>query len=381
MQAKTPEVIKSYHSCWAEVDLTAIQHNFHALKKCAGPHTKILSVVKADAYGHGMLEAAFFLDKEGTEFFGVAGIDEGIALRQNHIKKPILIFESVQPQFAREIVDYQLTATVCTLELAAELDRYAGFVQKKAFVHIKIDTGMGRLGVWHKEALEFVAAVNQFKHLAIAGIYTHFPSADTDKKFTQKQIKEFVKLVADLKKMGINILYVHAANSAGLIGFKAKEFNLARPGLALYGTYPNKSFKSKIKLLPALSVKSRIMFVKRVKKGRSLSYSRTFIAKKPMTIATVPIGYSDGYFRAFSNNAQVLVEGVRCNLLGRVTMDQITIDVSRVKKPQVGMEVVLLGSQGKDAITADELAERAKTINYEITCSLGSRLPRTYKVT
>ncbi len=378
MSYKNPGVIKSFHSCWAEVNLSAIQHNFHALKNRAGQNVKILSVVKADAYGHGILETALLLNNEGTDFFGVAGIDEGMMLRQANIKRPILVFENVHTKYVQEIVDYQLTATICTLELAAALNRYGESTNQKIPVHIKVDTGMGRMGVWHKEALDFVAAMNQFRQLVIEGIYTHFPSADTDRKFTQRQIKDFLKLVAQIKKIGVVIPYIHAANSAGLIGFKVKEFNLVRPGLMLYGMYPHESFKSKIKLTPALCVKSRIMFLKQIEKGRTISYGRTFTAKKPMTVATVPIGYGDGYFRSFSSNADVLVEGVRCSVIGRVTMDQIVIDVSKVKLPKVGMDVVLLGSQNKECISADELAKNIGTINYEITCSLGSHVPRIY---
>lgn len=366
-----------YHSTWAEIDLKSVLHNFKELKKHAGTKTKILSVVKADAYGHGMLEVAKLLNKR-TDLFGVADIDEGILLRQNGIRKPVLVFANALPEHAQHIVDYNLTATVCSLQLAAALNHCAKKAKKRIPVHIKIDTGMGRLGVWHREALSFTVAVFQFPNLVIEGIYTHFPSADTDRAFTEHQTELLSKLIFQLQKIGMDVPLVHASNSAGLVGFKSKVLNVARPGLMLYGMYPDQKFKSKIRLKPVMAVKSRMMFVKDIEKGRSISYGRTFKAKRPMTVATLPVGYSDGYFRILSNNACVLAGGKRCPLLGRVTMDLIVADVSRLKNAEAGDEVVLLGRQGTQEITADEIAQKARTINYEVTCSLGSRLPRVY---
>jgi len=368
---------------WAEVDLRAIRYNFkEAQKLCrrrGQKRTKILAVVKADAYGHGMLPVASLLNKIGVDFFGVSSVSEGIALRQKGIKKPILLFESTLPLSVNHVLKHNLTPTVCTIEMAKALNRAAGAKRKKIDIHIKVDTGMGRLGVWHKDAVDFVEKLNVLNYLSIKGIYTHFPSADTDPKFTKKQILQLDKVVKALDKMALVVPYIHAANSMGLVGYPTKLLNFARLGLMLYGLYPTPRMKKAIKLRPALSVKSTIIFIKEINKGRSISYGRTFIAKKRMRVATIPVGYNDGYLRSFSNKACVLVKGVRCPVLGRVTMNQIIIDVTKVKLARLGTTVTLLGEEKGKKVSADELAGYANTINYEIACSLGNRLPKQYK--
>ncbi len=361
---------------WAQIDLSAIRHNFRVLRKLAGK-AKILTVIKADAYGHGMLPIAKVLVKEKVDFIGLSNFNEGITLRKAGIKTPVILFETTLAEQAKDIIDYKLTPTVCTLELAAALNRCAG--KRTGNIHVKIDTGMGRLGGWHEEALGFIRKLSRLRNLRIQGICTHFPSADTDRAFTQKQIRQLATLVGQLKRSGLKIPYVHAANSMGLAGYKAQVLNLARPGLMLYGLYPRPELEKKIKLRPAMSVHSKIIFLKRIKKGRSVSYGRTFVAPRPMTVATLPIGYSDGYLRGLSGKADVLVNGKRCPVLGRVTMDQIVVDVSKIKNPRLGMPVVILGRQGKQHVCAYELAQLAHTISYEIVCSLGSRLARVYK--
>lgn len=373
-----PKNQKQYSPTFAEIDLKAVCHNLLEIRRFAYPHTKILAVVKADAYGHGMREVAGVLEKEGVDFFGVSNIDEGVILREEGIRKPILLFEHILPSYAKEIVDYNLTASLGSLDLAKTLHRCALRKNKKVNVHVKIDTGMGRLGIWHTEALALIKSIQRLSALSIEGVYTHFPVADTDRSFTRQQAGLLYRLVTQLDKYGIVIPYAHAANSMGLVGYKIETLNLARPGLMLYGMYPAGKLKSKIKLKPALSVKSKIIFLKKVAQGRSISYGRTFVAKKNMMIATLPVGYNDGYFRVFSNNASVLVKGVRCPVVGRVTMDQTMVDVTKAPSVKVGSDVVLLGRQGNEEISADELAEKASTINYEITCSLGNRLTRSY---
>ncbi len=363
---------------WAEIDLNAIRHNFRVLRKLAGT-AKILTVIKADAYGHGMLPIVKLLVREKVDFIGLSNLNEGITLRRAGIKTPILLFETTLAEQAKAIIDHELTPTVCTHELAVALNRYAQKCRRIVDIHVKVDTGMGRLGVWYEEALGFIKKLSRFSNLRIQGICTHFPSADTDRAFTQKQIQQFSALVGQLKRSGLNIPYVHAANSMGLAGYKAPILNLARPGLMLYGLYPRPELERRISLRPVMSVHSKVIFLKRIEKGRSISYGRTFIAPRPMTVATLPIGYSDGYLRGLSGKADVLIGGRRCPVLGRVTMDQIVVDVSKVKNPRLGMPVVILGKQGKNKICAHELAQLAHTIPYEIVCSLGSRLPRVYK--
>ncbi len=368
-----------YYSAWAEIDLKAIVGNFRLLCAVAGKTTRMLCVVKADAYGHGMVEVSRALQNAGADFFGVADIGEGITLRQNGIRKPILLFENPPAKYIKTIVEYRLTPTICTRELGAALNRFAKKSRKTISVHVKVDTGMGRLGVWHREAVEFLLFVKKLSGLRLEGIYTHFPSADIDERFTKNQIRDFQSLVKELRRLGVDVPFIHAANSMGLARYHEKVFNLVRPGLMLYGMHPSSASREKIRLKPALSVKSRIMFVKNIAKGRSISYARTFVASKPMQVATIPIGYNDGYFRSLSNKASVLIDGILCPVVGRVTMDQIVVDVTKVRKPRVGMEVVLVGNQKRNFISADDIASWAGTISYEITCSLGNRLARFYR--
>src|SRR3989338_2494785 len=238
---------------------------------------------------------------------------------------------------------------------------------------------MGRLGIWHEEAYEFIQKVYALRHLRIMGIFTHFPAADTDKLFTKGQVKNLYALVKKLDRSGCIVPYIHAANSMGLAGFKTHILNLARPGLMLYGLYPHPGLRKKIRLKPVLNVRSHVIFLKKVARGRSISYCRTFFTKRDMLGATGPVGYSDGYFRALSNKAAVLIGGRRCPVVGRVTMDQIMVDATHVRGIALGAPVPWLGTQNQENISADELAGHAGTINYEIVCSLGNRLPRIYK--
>jgi len=370
---------------WVQIDLNAIRYNFRILRRLAGK-AKILTVIKADAYGHGMLPVAKVLVQEKVDFIGLSNLTEGVALRQTGIRTPVLLFETTLPEQAKDIVDYDLTPTVCNLELARALDKYARQQGRLVDIHVKVDTGMGRLGVWHEEALDFINKSSRLRNLRVQGICTHFPSADTDRAFTQRQIQQLTRLVQKIREGGLAVPYVHAANSMGLAGYPNKILNLARPGLMLYGLYPRPELEKKIKLRSVMSVHSKIIFLKRIEKGRSISYGRAFIARRPMTVATLPIGYSDGYPRGLSGKADVLIGGRRCPVLGRVTMDQIVVDVSKIKNPRPGMPVTILGKQGKEPrgslreeVRACELARLAHTINYEIVCSLGSRLPRVYK--
>ncbi len=358
---------------WSEIDLKALVYNAAQIKKYAGEDTQVLAVVKSQAYGHGLKKVVKVLNKKGVSFFGITDINEAITIRSLKVKKPILMLENVLPQNASFLVKHKITPVLCTLELAKALNIIAGKKRIKFSVHIKIDTGMGRLGVWHKEAFDFIKDIKRLSNLKIEGLCTHFPVADTNPKFTKMQIKEFLSLVRDVRENIVPIHFVHAANSMGLINYHKKDFNLVRTGIMLYGLYPSQKIKAKIKLKPVMSVKARICFLKDVLKGRKISYGHTFTAKKDMRIATVSIGYSDGYSRAFSSNAFVLVSGIRCPVAGTVTMDQIMIDVSNVRNAKVGDEVCVLGRQKKECITAEELARAAGTINYEVLCSLGKK--------
>jgi alanine racemase len=375
------------HWSWINVDLQALAHNFEELKKLAAKNMAynggIMPVIKADAYGHGMLAVAKTLDAAGCRLLAVSNVLEGVALREAGFKQKIMAFESTLPGDAAALVDHDLTPTVCTMELADAIERYAAKLDKQIPVHIKVDTGMGRLGLDESEALGFAQHLHKnCPHIQLEGIYTHFPVADTDRDFTFNQMRRFRDIVYTLENHFFTFTYVHAGNSMGLGDYKSELFNLARPGLMLYGLYPAQELKEKIHLKPVMSVKAKIIFVKTIARGQGISYGHTFKAKNDMTIAVLPVGYSNGYMRSLSNNAFVLIAGVRCPVLGRVTMDQIMVDITPIglsgRLPKIGDEAVLLGSQRDEEITADELAEWAGTISYEILCSLGNRLTRIY---
>lgn len=379
--------ISDIHPVWAQISLRALSHNFRQLKKLAGhnmtSNAGLMPVIKADAYGHGMTEVSQILMEEGCRFVAVSNVAEGAALREAGFKHKILLFESTLVQEAGAIADYDLTPTVCTMELANALQKIAHEQQKEIPVHIKVDTGMGRLGVEEEGSVLFVEGLQ--KHcpgLKLEGIYTHFPLADTDRDFTFAQMRRFRDIVFSLENRFITFSFVHAGNSMGLGDYKTELFNVARPGLMLYGLYPSVELKSKVSLKPMMAVKTKIIFVKKLAKGDGISYGHTFKAKEEMTIAVLPVGYSNGYLRSLSNRAFVLIAGMRCPILGRVTMDQTMVDITPLglsgHLPQIGDEVVLIGKQQAEEITADEVAGWAETISYEILCSLGNRLPRMY---
>jgi alanine racemase len=368
-----------YRQTWVEVDLRALESNYRLLKSKLPQGTKIMAAVKANAYGHGSIEVSKKLISCGVDYLGVACLDEALLLRKNKIKIPILVLGAFLKHDIGAVLEQRITVTVSDLAQAIALDRAAGRLKKKASVHVKIDTGMGRLGVWHQEADDFILKVCSLKNLLIEGLYTHFPSADSDEGFTRSQIAAFCALVSNLEIRGVNIPFKHAANSMAVIGFKEAHFNLVRPGLALYGLYPKDELIGKLALQPVLSFKTKIVYLKKVACGRSISYGRTYITKKDMTIATLPVGYGDGFNRLLSNKGHVLIGGVRCPIVGVVCMDQIMVDVSCVKDAALEDEVVLVGPQGRAIIRVEEIAHLCGTIPYEVVCWISPRVPRVYK--
>ncbi|OGX42701.1 MAG: alanine racemase [Omnitrophica WOR_2 bacterium RIFCSPLOWO2_12_FULL_51_24] len=380
--------MSSAHTCkagtsrptWTEIDLDAIVHNYHAIKARLSKKTSVLAVVKANAYGYGMVEVARRLQKEKVPYLGVASVDEGITLRRAGIKTPILVLSSVLPKEVEYALYYDLTLTVCDRDLAAAIDRTARKLKKQALVHVKIDTGMGRLGVWHDEAGRLIKDLLGFKNIVIEGIFTHFASADEeDIRYTGRQIENFKRLAAEMEISGIEIQYVHAANSAGAMLYKDSHFNMVRPGLMLYGLYPNRKLASVVKLKPALSLKTRIIYLKKTPPGRFISYGRTHMTETETVIATLPIGYADGLNRRLSNRAEMLVRGRRAPIVGRICMDHTMIDVGGIRGVKVGDEVTVIGSQKGEAITVEEVAELLETIPYEVVCWISAHVPRVYK--
>jgi alanine racemase len=365
-----------YRPTWAQINLDNLEDNFKKVKSLLYAQTKVLVTVKADAYGHGLVAVAKRLAACGVDYLGVASIDEGIELRKSGIKVPILILGLILKKDIGPLFIYRLIPTVCDKEMAAALNARAAALKQKIPVHIKVDTGMGRIGVLHSGALELVIGIHKLKNIIVEGIFTHFALADLGRKFTILQINLFNKLVEDLKKRGIAIPLVHAANSIGLINYRNSHFTMVRPGLVIYGLAPTKNLNLKLK--PVLSLKTRVVFVKRVGPGYGISYGLTYITKRSTHIVSLPVGYGDGYPRNLSNLAWVLIGGRRFRISGRICMDQIMVDVGNFK-PRVGDEVVLIGKQGKQQVTAEELADLSGTIAYEIVCGLGSRIPRIYK--
>ena len=366
----------TYRPTWAEINLNAIRHNCKTIKGLLGKGTNIMAVVKANAYGHGIVEISRALEKLKIKYLGVATLDEALILRKAKVKMPILILGSILPEEAETAVKNDITITLCNKELLKALKNIA---KKKPRVHIKVDTGMGRIGVWHENAVEFVIDTKKVKGIDIEGIYTHFSIAGRDKFFTQYQIESFEAILSALEKLGISIPLAHAANSIACVDWKKSHLNMVRPGIIVYGIYPKRNFQRLIKLKPAFSIKTRISFIKKIPPGRSISYGRTYISQSHTNVATLPIGYADGYGRILSNKAEVLVKGRHAPVVGKVTMDQTMIDVGHIKNVKVGDEVSLIGKQKKDEIRIERLARLAGTIPYEIVTGITGRVPRRYK--
>ncbi len=374
------ETLKTYRKTWAEVDLGAIAYNFKQIKKKVGPQVKILAAVKANAYGHGLVAVSRHLEKSEIDFLGTSSVDEAVNLRKAGIKCPILNLSNLLIDEIEPIIKLKIIPVIAEIKIARALNKKACAYRKEIPIHVKIDTGMGRIGVWHREAGTFIKNLKSLSNLIIEGIYTHFPSAEEDRDFTFEQIKRFNLVVEEVKSFGIWPKYLHTANSAALIVHKEAHFNLVRPGLALYGVYPNSKFQAKLNLKPALSLKTRIAYIKRVSRGRSISYARTFFIKRASRIATLPIGYADGYSHLLSNKSKVLIRGKFYPVVGTVCMDQTMVDIGLKDNIKVGDEVILIGSQKGRTIKVEELARICHTIPYQVLCWISSRVPRVYKV-
>ena len=374
LKNKTPLV-------WAEVDLKALRHNLREIRRYlsgASP-IEVLCVVKADAYGHGMARVARALAKEGVTFFGVANIDEAMELRRTIRGAKILVLGTFHESQARLYVQGAIRPTIASEEDLRALEK--NLSGRKDFpVHVKVDTGMGRLGVWHADAERFFRRMAVSPRIRVEGIYTHFASADEPSgQSAKEQLYCFKILKRKVLELGISPAYWHTANSVGLLRFTDAHFNLVRPGLLLYGLNPWKGQRLTLKLKPVLSLKTRISFLKKVISGRPLSYGGTYRTGQDSWIATLPIGYSHGYRVGFSNKGAVLVNGRRCPVVGRVTMDQTLVNLGKAPLARRWDEVTLIGSQGRERVSTEELASLIDTIPYEIVCSIHSRIPRLYK--
>lgn len=364
----------------AIVDLCAIENNFRYAERLA-PGRMIMAVVKAEAYGHGAVEVSRRLVSLGAAMLGVALLEEGRQLREAGIKSPVLVMGPLFPEQADEVVRLGLTPVVFGEPFARALSQACRRQGRETDVHIKVDTGMGRIGLRPEDAADFICSIAGYPGLRISGLMTHFADADLrDKHFTGLQMDRFEALIKILEERGVNPMLKHAANSAALMDYNRALFNIVRPGLMLYGYNPLEA-ESDVTghgLLPALSLLTRIAFLKKVPAGFAISYGRTFVTRRESLIATIPIGYADGYSRALSNIGEALVRGMRVKVAGRVCMDMTMLDVTDVQGVSEGDEVVLIGRQGKERITADEIGARIGTIPYEVLCGISSRVPRVY---
>jgi alanine racemase len=369
--------------CWAEIDLAALERNLRLIRASLPPHIRYVAVVKADAYGHGLQQVAGRLMHAGADLFGVANITEAAQLRELGPGWPILLLSPLLPEEDRFVADYDLAATVSTSDEVSRLDRAGQAAGKPIQVHLKVDTGMGRLGVWHEEAPALVRQISGSKGLRLAGIFTHFASPDDDPLFTEEQRRRFLAALAlsGLDKSPPEGLLVHADNSAGLETMPGSSpFNAVRVGLLQFGVVPHPgSFLSQVKTEPVFSFRTRVGIVKRLPAGTSVSYGRTRKLSRDSTVAVLCAGYGDGIPRSVSNKASVLIRGVRCPVLGRVTMDQTVVDVTGVEGVSSGDEVVLVGRQAGDEISVVEFSRWADTIPWETLCSVTKRVPRVYR--
>jgi alanine racemase len=363
----------------AEIDLGSLEFNYRQLQKRIPEGVKLLAVVKADAYGHGAIPISRKLEKLGVAYLGVAISDEGVELRKGGVKAPILILGGIYKEGVDRVLQFDLTPVVFQKETLRLLTKTAERWKKKVKVHLKVDTGMGRLGVPLKLWPTFLKELKRFPEIEIEGILSHFSMTDEEESFTTHQWREFQEAVALAKEMGISYKFLHIANSGTLITFPSYLGNLVRPGIMLYGAYPSLTFQDLIQLKPVMTLKTRIHFLKSVAPGTRISYGGAFITKRESLIATLPIGYADGYSRHLSNQGQVLIRGKRAPIVGKVCMDFIMVDVTEIPNVSLGDEVILMGKQGKEQITAEEIAKKIDSISYEVLCLIGKRVPRIYK--
>jgi alanine racemase len=381
------------HLTWAEVDLNAYAHNIRELRRITNPKARLMAVVKANGYGHGAVEAARTALQNGAAALGVARIEEAVKIRKAGLEAPILIFGYSLLESASKLIEHGLAQAVSSVRAAAALSDYAQRNGKKIIVHIKVDSGMGRLGLLlddmtgpmpEKDADALcrreLEAISRLPGLAVEGIFTHFATADSaDKSYANRQLERFLCFLQDLRRAGLMPPIAHAANSGALIDMPESHLDMVRPGIATYGLYPSDEVnKRSIELKPAMALKSRIIHLKRVPAGFSISYGATFHTKRPTIIATVPVGYADGLNRLLSSAGQMLVHGHKVPIVGRVCMDLTMLDVGELSGVEIEDEVVVFGRQGNEAIAADEIAAQVNTINYEIVTSITGRVPRVY---
>lgn len=374
--------MKQYSRVCAEIDLDAIAYNMEQMKKRIGGDARLIAVIKTDGYGHGAVPIAKMFESVPYVWgYAVACTGEAAVLRTHGIRKPILVLGCVFPDEYETMVENEIRAAVYTEEMARGMSEAAVKLNKTAYFHIKVDTGMGRIGFpVSDESADAVKRISSLPNVCLEAMFTHFAKADeTDKSYTLMQHEKFMLMKDKIDERGVSIRYFDCDNSAGIIDFPDMKHDLARAGISMYGMYPSDEVnKEAVDLRPALRLVSHVTYVKDVEPGTSISYGGTFTAEKKMRVATIPVGYGDGYPRSLSNKGEVLIHGKRARILGRVCMDQFMADVTDIPETRFMDEVVLIGSDGNDRITVEELSELSGRFNYEFVCCLGKRIPRQY---
>ena len=369
--------------CWAEIDLDQMERNYCALREKIKPETLMMGVVKADAYGHGAVRCARLLADLGINWFGVSNLSEAVQLRQGGITRPVLILGYTPPECAAILAEYGITQTVYSREYLSALSDAAQKAGVTVEVHIKVDTGMGRIGFCDSSNQDFEAlcGLRQNTFLKVTGIFTHFAVADekdSGEEYTKEQFDRFIAFCGKLEEAGLKTGLRHCCNSAGILRYPQMQLDMVRAGVSLYGLLPSADCAESITTYPVMSWRTVVSLVKEIAPGQTVSYGRTFRAVQPMKVATIPVGYADGYSRSYSNRGYVLIRGQKAPILGRVCMDQCLVDVTHIPGVAMGDRVTLAGCDGTQTITFDGLAKLCSTINYELVCLVGKRVDRIF---
>lgn len=372
---------------WAEISLNAIEHNYNVIRNKVADDTKVCCVIKADGYGHGAVELSQVYEKLGADYFAVSNIDEGIEIRKSGSKLPIVILGYTPVSEAENLAEYDISQAVFSLEYAKELSEKCVEEDCICKMHIKVDSGMSRIGFMCQEfprdeySIEEICEACCLPNLEVEGLFTHFCVSDEDaegREFTNKQYENFIHVRDSLKKRGVDISVVHCSNSGAIEDYPETCCDMVRAGIILYGLAPSSKLADRLDLVPAMTLKTVVAFVKEVQKGATISYGRTFTADRKMKIATVPIGYADGFIRQNARDGYMMVNGKKAKIVGRICMDQTMLDVTDIEDVKTGDEVVVFGTGENGEPTADSLAENTGTINYETVCLVGKRVPRIY---
>lgn len=372
---------------WAEISLNAIEHNYNVIRNKVADDTKVCCVIKADGYGHGAVELSQIYEKLGADFFAVSNIDEGIEIRKSGSKLPIVILGYTPVSEAENLSEYDISQAVFSLEYAKELSEKCVEEDCICKMHIKVDSGMSRIGFMCQEfprdeySIEEICEACCLPNLEVEGLFTHFCVSDEDaegREFTNKQYENFIHVRDSLKKRGVDISVVHCSNSGAIEDYPETCCDMVRAGIILYGLAPSSKLADRLDLVPAMTLKTVVAFVKEVQKGATISYGRTFTADRKMKIATVPIGYADGFIRQNAKDGYMTINGKKAKIVGRICMDQTMLDVTDIEDVKTGDEVVVFGTGENGEPTADSLAENTGTINYETVCLVGKRVPRIY---